>query len=174
MLDALAANHRNFLAFLERRTASREDAEDILQEAFVRCLEKGRDIREEESAVAWFYRVLRNALVDYYRRRDAGARALEAIQRESAEERDEDLWNEACRCVGDLLPNLKPEYAELLRRVDLEEKPVSQAANDLGISPNNASVRLHRARRALLEEVRQSCRTCADHGCLDCTCRRAL
>lgn len=172
MIDLLVANHRQFLAFLEKRTANREDAEDMLQAAFVRALEKGGDVRDQESAVAWFYRLLRNALVDYYRHRGAAQRALE-VEQGSGESMVEDpeLWNEVCRCVGELLPAIKPEYRELVRKVDLEDVSVADAARQIGISPNNASVRLHRARQALLKEVQRSCRTCADHGCLDCTCR---
>jgi len=171
MINRLAANHRRFLAFLQKRTANREDAEDILQEAFVRAIEKGSALRDEESAVAWFYRLLRNALVDYYRRQGAEGRALAAEQTAPEEPADEELWNEVCGCVTDLLPSVKPEYRELIRAVDLEGASVSDAAKRAGTTANNASVRLHRARQALLRQVQRSCRTCADHGCLDCTCR---
>src|SRR4051794_13893898 len=52
----LLANHRRFLDFLTARVGRREDAEEILQEAFVRGLQKAGEIRDDESAVAWFYR----------------------------------------------------------------------------------------------------------------------
>ena len=42
-----------------------------------------------------------------------------------------------------------------------------------GITPNLAMVRLHRARRALRLRLEESCRACAAHGCLDCSCRTA-
>jgi len=168
-LRALADNHRRFLDFLERRTGSRADAEDVLQGAFVRALEKGGDLRDGESAVAWCYRLLRNALVDRHRADAARGRAIESKATE-ADAGDAELEGELCRCVADLLPNLKPEYAELLRRVDLEGEALNGVARDNGITSNNAGVRLHRARKALLREVQRSCRTCATHGCLDCTC----
>lgn len=69
-----------------------------------------------------------------------------------------------------LLPNLKSEYAEVLQRADLEELPIGQVAAELDITPNNATVRLHRARQALKRELKRCCGTCAAHGCLDCTC----
>ena len=47
---------------------SRETAEDILQEAFGRALTRVDTLRDDESAVAWFYRLLRNAVIDHYRR----------------------------------------------------------------------------------------------------------
>src|SRR5687767_3163928 len=62
-LDTLLTSRRTFLAFLQKRTGSREDAEEILQSAFARALEKGGGLRRDESVVAWFYRLLRNSLV---------------------------------------------------------------------------------------------------------------
>ena len=69
VMAALLENHRQFLAFLQKRVGSRADAEDILQDAFVRGLARAADIRDGERAVAWFYRLLRNAVVDHWRAR---------------------------------------------------------------------------------------------------------
>ena len=63
VLRLLLDNHARFLGFLERRVGSRDEAEDILQEAFVRSIGRTDSLRSPESATAWFYRVLRNALV---------------------------------------------------------------------------------------------------------------
>src|SRR5690242_10516167 len=107
----LQANHRQFLNFLTARVGSREDAEEILQDAFVRSLQKGDDLRDDESAVAWFYRLLRNAVTDYYRHRDAGTRAIESYARETPDADpgfDVELERAVCACVNDLIPNLKP------------------------------------------------------------------
>ena len=71
----LVESHRQFLAFLERRVGSRAAAEDILQDAFVRGLRRADTLRSEESAVAWFYRLLRNAIADHFRRRRREERA---------------------------------------------------------------------------------------------------
>lgn len=171
VVQALVQNHRRFLAFLEPRVSSRAVAEELLQSAFVRTLEKGGALADGEGAVAWFYRLLRNALVDHYRRQGAEGRALEREAREAADVQEApELEAAVCACVSDLLPALKPEYAALLERVDLREQSVTQAARELGITANNAHVRLHRARAALKRSLERSCGTCASHGCLDCSC----
>ena len=54
-----------------------------------------------------------------------------------------------CRCVLAQAEQLKPDYAEILRRVIMDGVTVTQVAGELGITPNNAMVRLHRARAAL-------------------------
>lgn len=170
----LVANHRRFLAFLEPRVESRAVAEEILQAAFVRSLEKASELRDDERAVAWFFRLLRNAVIDHYRRRAAYGRAIErsaAEQPTAAPPPDDDELNaQVCQCVSALLPSLQPSYAELLERVEIGGQSVSDAARELGITAGNAAVRLHRARLALKQALEKSCGTCAAHGCLDCTC----
>jgi RNA polymerase sigma-70 factor (ECF subfamily) len=175
MIARLVSSHARFLAFLERRVASREVAEDILQEAFVRALARGDVLRSEESVQAWFYRLLRNALIDHYRRAGAQARALAAVASEPEHEaaQPDALLATVCECVSELVETLKPEYAEALRRVDLAQDDVATYAQSTGITNNNASVRLHRAREALHKQLILSCGTCATHGCLDCHCERA-
>ena len=171
-VSVLVENHRAFLAFLEKRVGRRDVAEDILQDAFARGLDKLPDFATDESAVAWFYRVLRNALVDHFRRGGASERAASALAREVDQqvEPDLDTRNAICRCVARLSATLKPEYAEALRRVEVDGISVQQFAAEAGITANNAGVRLFRAREALRKRVARSCGTCAEHGCLDCTC----
>lgn len=167
-LAGLVASHRGFLAFVERRVGDRALAEEILQDALVRSLDKVGDV--EESLIGWFYRVLRNAIVDHVRRRAARDRTLDALAAEPMSAADPELENVVCRCVGQLAGTLKPEYAEALRRIDIEGTPVKDYATEAGISASNAGVRVFRAREALRKQVARACGTCAEHGCLDCTC----
>lgn len=171
VVETLVANHRRFLAFLERRTGDRALAEDLLQEAFVRGLDRVGTLRSDESAVAWFYRMLRNAVVDHHRRRGAAERSLASLARElESEGGGSDLEREICRCVGELAGTLKSEYADALRSVELDGVAVKDYAAQRGISASNAGVRVFRAREALRRQVAVACGTCAEHGCLDCDC----
>jgi RNA polymerase sigma factor (sigma-70 family) len=169
----LVENHRRFQAFLQPRVRSVEDADEILQAAFMRAAEKADSIRDEERVVAWFYRLLRNAIIDYYRRKNAEQKAIEKLSQLAIDEAvaDPELERVVCECIHDLIPTLKPEYADVLKQVDLEGVSIPEAANAMGISSNNAHVRLHRARAALHERLVQTCGTCTTHGCLDCTCK---
>ena len=173
VLDVLVENHRRFLAFLERRVGSRAEAEDILQDAFVRSLDRAGTVRDPEAVIPWFYRLLRNAVIDHHRRRGAEDRAL-AYAAGTADEAepgaDEALRDEVCACVGALVETLKPEYATAIKRVDLDGSTVAAFAREAGITANNAGVRLHRAHEALRRQLAQSCGTCATHGCVDCHC----
>jgi RNA polymerase sigma factor (sigma-70 family) len=174
VMRVLLDNHARFLAFLERRVGSRDVAEDILQEAFVRGLGQRGTIRNAESAIAWFYRVLRNAVTDYFRRQDSQSRALERLAAETEPDEgalDRDLEAVVCQCVLSLMDTLKPEYATALRRVELDGVSVREYADEAGITAGNAGVRMHRAREALRKQLVRCCGTCLTHGCFDCQCK---
>jgi RNA polymerase sigma factor (sigma-70 family) len=175
VMRVLVDNHARFLAFLERRVGSRDVAEDILQEAFVRSLDHTGSLRSAESATAWFYRVLRNAITDHFRRQDSSGRALDRLAAENEAEEaagDKNLEAVVCECVLSLVDTLKPEYAAALRRVELDGISVRSYAEETGITAGNAGVRLHRAREALRKQLARCCGTCLDHGCFDCQCRK--
>lgn len=175
MTTQLVDNHRQFLAFVEKRVNDRAVAEDILQDAFVRSLEKSGEIRDETSSVAWFYRMLRNAVIDQYRRAGARNRALESFAREleGAVEPPPEIRGAICGCVSRLATTLKPEYADAIQRIEVDGVAVQDYASEAGITANNAAVRIFRAREALRKQVKVSCGTCAEHGCLECMCKPA-
>jgi RNA polymerase sigma factor (sigma-70 family) len=172
-LAALVDNHRQFLRYLERRTGDRSLAEDLIQESFAKVVARPDSAPDDEGIVPWFYRTLRNAAIDQFRRAGAAGRAVEAFARELETHASPgpDLQAEICACVARLADTLKPEYAEALRAIDVDGTPVKAFAEQRGLSARNAAVRVFRARRALERRLRQSCGTCAEHGCFNCTCR---
>lgn len=172
-IKRLVEGRQQFLAFLEKRVQSKAAAEDILQAAFVRSLEKGGAVRDEESVVAWFYRVLRNGIIDYYRQRVSAERISEQLiaHLQDHQEPDELFKGEICRCVTALLENVKPEYRDAIQAIDLDDGSLADLATRAGITANNAAVRVHRAREALRKQVTTACGICATHGCIECDCK---
>jgi RNA polymerase sigma-70 factor (ECF subfamily) len=178
-LEALLRGKQKFLAFVEKRVSSRNVAEDILQDAFLRSLEHTGQLAElstDERATAWFYRVLRNAVVDYYRHRDVEQRGNEAWAVDWTHTADlgAEEHHEVCGCFREFVHLLKPEYMRAIEAVELRGMPLKKFAADEGITLNNATVRVHRARAALREHIQRACAVCAEHGCLDCHCKAAV
>ena len=72
---------------------------------------------------------------------------------------------------------LHPEaglYAEVIQALDLDDNEPEEVAGRFGISRGNLKVRHHRARQQLRSRLEESCRICAEHGCLDCSCKREV
>lgn len=170
---ALLRNRQKFLSFLKARVRSAETAEEILQDAYLKALKKSGQIRDGERVVAWFYRILRNTLYDYYRAKGAEKKAIERLAAEMPESIDGDskLEKNLCRCMKGVIADMNPEYSDILNKAELEDKSLTELARQKGISPGNAAVKLHRARKALKKNLIQTCGSCSKHGCLDCNCK---
>lgn len=108
LLDRVTAQRDRFLRFLALRVEDAATAEDILQGAYLKAVERGSGIRQGESTVAWFYRILRNAVTDHYRRRASRTKAHEALAAELPEIYEPEVKATVCECIGDVIENLKP------------------------------------------------------------------
>lgn len=173
---ALNAHRNAFKAFLTARVGSEAEAEDILQNGLLKAVQRAGELQDDAKLTAWFYQLLRNAIVDHYRSRGARRRRDDALGTLVAS-LGEDVapapkaWEaQLCGCLGSVVDTLKPQYAELLRRVDLNGESVQAAARALKMTPNNASVTLHRARKELRIRLEAFCGACAEGACLDCNC----
>ena len=161
-----------FTAFARARVGDPHLAADVVQDSLLKAVKSVDQLRDDESVTAWFYRILRRTLIDLYRRRAASQRAVEQLEQQFNKPPDVQEERTVCACIESLIPTLKPDYAELIRRLDLDQQPAVAVGAALGLNANNLRVRHHRARQQLRERLEQTCRLCAKHGCLDCTCDR--
>jgi RNA polymerase sigma factor (sigma-70 family) len=168
-MERLLEGRERFLAFLRARLPDPDVAEDVLQNSLLKAMQALPELRDEERLLPWFYTVLRNAVIDTYRRNGTATKQLPLEFAEDVE-LDEETRGSLCECINALIPTLKPEYRELIRVLDLGEESPEQAASRLDITPGNLKVRRHRARQALRRRLEETCRVCAEHHCLDCTC----
>ncbi len=176
MIQRLLEQESAFRVFLRRRVSDEAVAEDLLQQSMIRAVQSHHSVRNDDSVVAWFYRIIRRTLIDYYRSKDAEARRNDAFLQELTISGDDkqppidEMKATVCTCLHHLLPALHSNYAELIQRIDLDGESPKRVAKELKISQNNLTVRLHRARQALRTSLEQSCGVCSTHGCLNCTC----
>lgn len=172
---ALTEYYHEFRRYLARRVGDITTAEDVLQTFCVRVINSRTVLRNSESVVAWLYTVLRSVLTDHYRSEAARRRRKDSYIQDQMVLGDGqiDLANEksVCCCLRDLVPALRPDYAEILERIDLSDEPREQVATDLGITSSNARVRLHRARQALRVSLAAFCTVCSEGRFDDCTCK---
>ena len=168
--DAILKNLQVFVAFARKRLGDHHLAEDVVQDSLVKALAADRHPETDEETTTWFYRILRRSIIDVYRKQGARSRALERFEKELPENPDEEEERELCKCFGRLMPLVPEQYRELLEEVDLGGNDPDEVAAKLGVTRNNLTVRLHRARKHLRKALTQNCGACNVHGCVDCTC----
>ncbi len=161
---ALAEERAALVAFARRRVGPR--AEDVVQDAAVRALRKADHLASPAAARAWLFTIVRNL----------ASQPVEGAQPASSTAPVDELGtpqapaDDGCDCVLSHLRALPENQRQLLERVVVDGASVGALATELGITPNNAWVRLHRARRALKERLASHCGTTSLRRCLDCGC----
>jgi RNA polymerase sigma-70 factor (ECF subfamily) len=164
-------------AFIARRVDSDADADDILQDVFLRIHRHADTVKHHDRLVSWLFQVTRNAIIDYYRapvrRRELPAGAapdLEAAGHHAQDGVDDsDVASPAVRrelaaCLGPMMEQLSPLYREAVRVVDLEGLPQQEAAARLGISVSGMKSRVQRGRQALQSQFHTCCQFDLDAG----------
>lgn len=143
-------HHRAVLAYALRRTGQRADAEDVVAATFAVAWRRFADAPGEELRLAWIYAIAARVLANQRRslRRLVALRSrLRELPAASPEERSD--LPEVVAALGEL----RPDDQEILRLAAWEGLAGAELATALGCSENAASIRLHRARKRLTEQL---------------------
>jgi len=167
LVPLLAEERTRLVSLARRRLPTEADAEDVVQRAMMRAAERAGSLVDPERLRAWFGRILRRGIADFHRSRRTEDTS-DTLDVDIA--REEEPQRNPCACSLRLLGSMRPGYADVLRRVDVDGQPPELASAALSISTANLHVRLHRARRALRERVKKHCGVATCGPCLDCTC----
>lgn len=164
-------------AFIRRRVESAADAEDILQDVFLRIHRHAGSLEHQELLVSWLFQVTRNAITDYYRapvpRRELLAGAPPDLEQAAVRagawvEADDEASGQASRelahCLRPMLTRLPPHYREAVSLIDLDGLSQQDAAIQAGLSLSGMKSRVQRGRLALAEVMRDCCRIETDAG----------
>lgn len=134
---------------------TRDDAEDLVQEAFHRALRRMQDFDERRSFRPWFFTILRNLGRNLVagRRRWQMEHLPETLTAAQRSPHDDAEWRETCERLSAAIEGLPRMQRACLRLFDLEGFSNVEIADMLGITPGTVRTHVHRARRALREIV---------------------
>jgi len=136
-----------------RVTNSREAAEDLCQESFFRLYEKNMVFPNPEEAKYWLIRVVKNAALNYAKRRERERKAYQRAFREDfrQEESGEGLLvkKETSEEIQKALDKLPENLRMVLILKEYAEMNYKEIGRVLGISEGNVKVRVFRARERL-------------------------
>jgi RNA polymerase sigma-70 factor (ECF subfamily) len=148
-----------------RLTRNRQDAEDLLQETYLRAYSHYDGFQEGTNLKAWLFRILKNGFINGYRQRKAGPRevdlergetsfesALEEVTAPAATPEDELLEKTLDGDVSKALAALPEDFRLVVELVDLQDFSYREVAGILEIPLGTVMSRLYRGRR-LLEEA---------------------
>ena len=153
-------------AFIARRVARPEDADDILSIVFLRMAKSLDNLREQDRILGWMYAITRNAITDYYRsaphRRELAVDSVPDNRPDGEPDADETAEKELASCLVPMLSGLPAEQAAAVRMVDLDARTNAAAASEVGISVSGMKSRVQRGRAALQAQLHACCQISQD------------
>ena len=163
--DALEAFYRAHLEqvqrFIARRVTSPHDAADLTADVFLEAIRSCHRFRADlGNPSAWLFGIARNVVAGHHR---SAGRAIRAHTRFDAREwlDDDSIERIAARIDAEStgrallasLADLPERQRAVVELVAVDGLALTEAAVALGISPTNARVRYHRARKRLTQSI---------------------
>ncbi len=148
--------HVQLKTFIDRRIHRPHDADDILQNVYVKILTQLQSLRDEQKLHAWIYQIARNTLIDYYRKE----KPLEELPEEIAFQQDieSNLNQELIKCLKCFVNQLPNKYRQAIQLTEYAGYSQKQLSVQLGISFSGAKSRVQRGRQKLKELITACCR----------------
>lgn len=171
-LAAAFARLRNTLrSYMRRRISDPAQAEDVLQDVFMKALAAQRAGRRVESLTGWLYAAARTTLADYYRAKGVPTEALDD-HIPNAEVDDLQLHQELALCLRPFVEDIAPLYKETLLATEFHGQTMRSLAQAQGVSISAIKSRAARARAMLKAKLLACCHVeMADGLVSDYKCR---
>ncbi len=147
--------HDQLFAFILSRVKDHTEAEDILQDVFVKTLDKIDSLQDSEKLKSWLYTITRNAINDHFRKKQKENFILHHSPDEEAPPLS--AMKQAESWIGLYVNALPDNYKSAVELYELKGKSIQEIADELDISYTNARARIQRGRKALKKNLTDCC-----------------
>jgi RNA polymerase sigma-70 factor, ECF subfamily len=142
-------------AFIHGRVNDPEDAEDILQDVFLKIHNRIDTLQDQQRLVSWLYQITRNTIIDYYRKQRPWLDLPEMLV-EEPKDLEESPGEHLAGSLRSFMTCLPAKYHRALVMTELEGFSQAQLAEQLGLSLSGAKSQVQRG-RALLRQALLDC-----------------
>lgn len=146
------------------------DVDDILQNAALRAVERADALKDPDCVLPWLFAIHKNVITDVARKSASDRRLRDTLAAEPVPVIETHEDDPICGCAIAQAYTLKPQHSSILDLVDIGGVSLKEAARLLGVTVNTATVRLHRARTALKQQLSRHCGVTTLRQCIDCKC----
>lgn len=155
LMSAWSAHEAELRGYLRHRSGLLEEADDLLQEVFIRALRQDAQFCVIENPRAWLFQVARNILADRFRHAHAHLPLPDDIPEIAVDEAP--TVDALSQCLPRVLSELSADDRLAIVFCDIEGNSQQALAEQLGISLPGAKSRIQRARQRLREQLVCAC-----------------
>lgn len=161
LMTAWQRHEAELRAWLRGRLGNTHDAEDMLQDLFLKALRQDKKFCQIENARAWLYEVARNGLADRLRLKKDQVQLPDDLVHEFDEPVPVDTL---AQCLPRALAELSDDDREAITLCDLEGLSQDEYARLKGLTLPGAKSRVQRARKRLRDHLSSACQVRFDEA----------
>ncbi len=154
-VDVWEAFAHHLRTYVRRRLPDPVEAEDVLQEIFLKVHTHLPRLRQPDRLLPWLYRVARSTVVDHVRARRPSVELDEDLPAEALFE--DDPGAQIARGLTHMVDGLPAIYRDAIQLSEIEGWPQAEVARRLGLSVSGAKSRVQRGRQLLLKMLTDCC-----------------
>lgn len=147
--------HSKLRQFIIMRVSNADDADDILQEVFIRIYKRIDTLKNEEKLTSWIFQITRNVIIDFYRSKKENREFDEEIFLDDVEE--EEPITKLSIGLNEFIEHLPGNYKQAIKLTEIEGMKQRELAEKLGISITGAKSRVQRGRAQLKAMLLDCC-----------------
>jgi RNA polymerase sigma-70 factor, ECF subfamily len=151
--------NQSLLAFIKSKIRSKEDAEDILQNVFIKISSNVDKLSEDEKLKSWIFTITRNAIIDYYRVNASKKKVAvgEEFDDDIFESPDPDPTQGLDQCMGSMIDLLPTEYRDIIIDSEIKGTKQKDLAEKYGMAYPSMRSRVQRGRERLKQLFYNCC-----------------
>lgn len=157
--------HQALLGFIKSKVNNHHDAEDILQNVFIKISSGIDDLSQKEKLHSWIYAIARNSIIDYYRASSNKKDVL--IGDDISESFTLEEYNDTTKgldcCLMNLMNQLPEEYKNLIIDVELNGVKQKELAQKYNLAYPSIRSRVQRGREKFKQLLLNCCNIESDN-----------
>ncbi|MDP8206135.1 MAG: RNA polymerase sigma factor [Candidatus Electryonea clarkiae] len=154
----------SIMNFLVSRLRNREDAEDILQETFIRAIKATNALREKSKVRPYLFSIAHNLMVNHVRKKrevnmpisdETGANPMDSVEDDAGISPEADVTlRDLEENIIEIMNEMSPSHKKAFELGVLGQKPYSEVARLTGWTQSQVKINVYRARKKAIEELR--------------------
>jgi len=144
-------------AFVSSRVANPADAEDLVQEVFVKVHNGLGQVDDDSRIRAWVYQIARNSVIDFYRKNGKPSVELEEELLEDKSSYDQNVNEIVIQWFPTVIAALPEKYRRAVELYELQGMSQQNIAAELGLSLSGAKSRIQRGRDQMRQMLFNCC-----------------
>ena len=153
--EVIWTNFRSkLLGFIKARVNNSENAEDILQDVFIKIHQNSNQLNDDNKLASWVYQITRNTIIDFHRKKKI--LLSDNVSKEIEEEFEANLNPQFINCLMPFIKELPEKYRDALEKTIYGDLSQKEYAKELNLSYSATKSRVQRAKQ-MLKELFTSC-----------------